>query len=555
VRDRHKVTRRRGQEGGFSLFLALLAVVSISGYVLLNLNVDRDRVERERATQSAWLLENIASAARLYVRDNAAAGIFSRAALCALPQTIAPATLIAGGYISANIGQRDAAGDYVTPLGQTVRIVAANSRITQPACDDATLQNAAATSSAYLILQAGPRTTQNGILLQAEALQVQSIPVNAPYYDAGVNRSPDCQGAGPGTIQWDTGCLTDTQYAFINGGGAFTPDSFGVPVWLTFRGDNRAIFRFPQPENPTAQQMASDLRMAPVVDVNGDGNRDDADVAACNQTQIRMGDTQPGTATAPVDSGVCALEDDVAIGIVNNRRNIFNVARIDSERTIIEPQTVDVQTAGVVAELNDPLTVTSINPADETIINGNARSFALGANPGIAMTNLTLQNDLSGVSALQKTGGAAPRIAVAGNLAAGSIQASTASMAATSISGTTTATGQFSSTNGATSVSGGNVVVEQLSGSPGSIAVDGELNVAGTTAVNGTTTIGNADGVLAVAAASLQVGSLSMPTGGTLNVGNDLRTNNADIDTISSIGTCYGDCPQRGGGSDPDPPL
>lgn len=325
------------------MFLALLAVSFLASYILLNMNIGADRIATERARQTAWLMREVAQAARLYVRDNSVStsSVFHRNNLCATRRAVRAQDLVTGGYISPNIGRIDPTGTfYETPMRQQLHIVAANSIINPALCAPNQLTNIAA--SAYLVVQPGTFSANSDLINLSESLHDLGLPALPALYQGGVNTSPNC-GGGPATFRWDTGCLSPTQYSFLNGGTPFAEGTFGMPAWLTFRGDTRAIFRFPQPENPQAQQMATDLRMSTSANT---------DPASCTQVMIRTADPAllvgNATATHMVPSGVCVVNDDT--GINDNRRNINNARNVTFKRAIITPQGTDNESGAVVTE-------------------------------------------------------------------------------------------------------------------------------------------------------------------------------------------------------------
>lgn len=537
----NKIRQRR--EGGFSLMLALIAVAVIGSAIALNLNLNNERMERERAGQTAWLVEQVSQAARLFIRDNSFSNpaLWGRTPLCSAPREILVADLVPR-YLSANIGiRRDATGTrFVTPLNQTVRVMAANSVINTGACSAAALNSIAPT--AYVLLEPSDRTNPGAIISLAESLTERSLPVIAPRFDAaGVNTSPNCSGA-PGTVQWDTGCLTAAQYNFLHPSGVFAQGHFGLPVWLTFRGDNRAIFRFPQPENPLAQTMTTDLRMAASPNIN---------CAAADQIQIRTSDPAALAAGQPtgsmmVPSGVCPVTNDT--NTADNRRDVTNVANIVMQRAIVTPQTTDSRLVGGIAapvtETNPSLMVTG-----NVTVNGNVRSFANTNAFTSGATNL--YGPASITVAQRDAASAAPRVRTDTTFNTSTLQADTGVVTAnTGVEGPTSVSNSFTS-NGAVTLNdnggaGRGLVAGVISGSGNSLEVTQRASVFGITQVNGNTSIAGTGAPLAIATARLDAGSVTMPNGSNVTVGGDFTTGGgANINVINSVGTCYGDCPDR----------
>lgn len=544
---RMKRLKRRKTEGGFTLFLALFGVLFLSGYILLNINIDSDRTERQRANETAWLVSQLADAARLYVRDQAVntGSPFERANLCAAPRAITPLELTAGGYIRDTIGQLDATGlAYITPLGQTVRLVAAISDL-GAGCGN--LNGVA--SSAYIILEPGPRTNRQNILYLSEALNNRGITINPPLFDAaGNNISPNC-GGGPATIQWNTGCVTAGQYSLIHPAGPFVFNTLGMPAWLAVRGDNRAVFRYPQPENPQAQTMATDLDMAPITAAN-------LNIRTVDEDDV---DTDP-LATELVASGVLRADEDAAG--TDNRRNLTNVGTLSVNRIIVDPQAVDFSDSGAVETFADrDLTVSGTTTVGSAAAPANARSFPRVG--GLSAGTLELSG-ASGLAVLCErdpaTGlcTAAPLLDVfqiPGNPATGVaelgvVQGTTGTTPTTSSVGPVTATIGLDVVSSAAVQGAQGVIAKRLAGSATQLTVGNDAVVSGQTRAGSASVIGT-NGPLSFATARLDAQSGEIQ--GDLTVAGDVSTNGgATISSITSVGTCLGDCPDR---TDIDPPL
>ena len=526
---------KRHREGGFSLMLALLGVAIMGTVIALNLNLNNERMERERADQTAWLVEQISHAARLFICDQSFAtpALWGRTPLCSAPREILVADLVPR-YLSANIGiRRDASGTrFMTPLDQTVRVMAANSVINTGACTPAALNSIAPT--AYVLLEPGNRVNPGAIISLAESLTEKSLPVIAPRFSAaGVNTSPNCGGA-PGTLQWDTGCLTVAQYNFLHPSGVFAQGHFGLPVWLTFRGDNRAIFRFPQPENPLAQTMTTDLRMASSPNIN---------CAAADQIQIRTSDPtalaagQP-TGSTMVPSGVCPVNNDTTSA--DNRRDITNVANMVMQRAIITPQTTDTRLVGgiavPVAETNPSLTVSG-----NATINGNARSFA--TTNAFTSGNTNLYGTANITIAQRDSASAMPRVHTQNSFYTGLMQAENGTVTAnTGVEGPTSVSSSLTSNGGVTlndnGAAGRGLVAGQLSGSGNSLEVTQRASVFGITQVNGTTTIAGTGAPLAIACTGTDLGATEtdQETGGSgIFIGSSSASNCGSVASARAI--------------------
>lgn len=528
--------RRRRHEGGVTLFLALFCILFLSGYILVNMNVDADRMERQRATETAWLVQQLADAARLYVRDNSAnpASPFARENLCAAPINVTAPDLTTNGYIRDVIGQLDATGlNYITPMGQTVRITAAISDLSA-GCGSLT----GVASSAYLVLEPGARTSRQGILYLVEALGNKGIPLSAPMFDdAGNNISPDC-GGSPATLQWNTGCLTAGQYSLIHPSGAFTMNTLGLPAWLTFRGDNRALFRFPQPENPQAQQMATDLNLAPTGVSYGALNVRTVDDAAVSANPL---------ATKDVASGVRQTDDDSGADV---RRNLTNVGALNVGRIIVDPQAADVSDSGGVETGTDPdMNVSGTMTIGSASAPANVRSFAQAAS--FSAGTLDIGGASPSLAVQPRATGEAPTLRVVqdpanpsstGNVAVKILQANTGEAQDVAVSGPASFTNELKVNTLATVQGANGVVANRLSGTVVGLSANNVVT-SGATAVTNTAEI-RGGGALSYATARVDAGRANLR--GNMTVSGDVSTaGNADMSSINSVGTCYGDCPER----------
>lgn len=562
--NRQKAISARRGERGATLFFALFAMMFLSGYILVNINVDRKRVLNERAAQTAWLVNEIAQAARLYVRDRSVTGgdpLFQKTALCTTPRDITVNDLVANGYIGPNIGQRNAAGtNFITPFNQTIVIRAANSRINTASCAIGNLMDIAAT--AYIVLNPPPPPEQidgQVVIAVANALSNQGLTIIPPRFDAaGANVSNNCSGA-PATLQWDTGCMTAAQYNVLMGGAAFAANTIGVPAWLSSRGDNRAVFRFEQAENPLAQTMQTDLRMAAMNNI---------DPASCNQVQITAATAGAPTDSVQVPSGVCATDpttDDDRPGF-DNRRDIVNLSNLRANRILLAPQAFD---AGGTDAANDLL----VN--GNAIVNGSARSFATTHNPGdpansIAMANVTMidpdtadPNIGPGFTVAGRPGGAAPTLTFTNNMTTGTLRADNSGLVRgnATVASNTTANNRLQ-VNGSSNVTGGGrnaVLINRVSGTVNTMTISGEAVIGGTTQVGNTTTVNNSGSASGLAFATTRLDTRQAEMNGNVAVGRQITTRGTTtvtgIDNVraDSVTQCMGTCPDRE--DDPAVPL
>ncbi len=555
LRNNNKYALKRRGERGVGLMFVLFAMLFLSSYILLNINVDRERVMRERADQTAWLINEIAQAARLYVRDQNANGVaaFQKAALCTTPQLISVNNLVGGGYIGNRVGERNLAGtNFVTPFDQTVVIVAANSRINNADCSVNALTDLAA--SAYIILQpnAAPANLDGSSIAElSSSLSTYGMPVIPPQFDAaGNNISLACGAGGPSTLQWDTGCLTVAQYNFLSPLTPFAANTMGVPAWLSVRGDNRAVFRYEQPENPLAQTMQTDLRMA------------SGDPATCAPLNITTANASGDpTDTVDVASGVCALDDDMAGN--NNRRDITNLSTLDVKNMIVSPQGVDVGGTDAGFDLNGN---GAIDPGEQydvvtdgAAVTGNVRSFArtnsfamrsnlnmIGGDPVLPNPVLTLTQRPNRASEPAQT---APTLALSGNLNTGNLQAQDGNVSNANVLNAATANDDLRIVGSSTVTGGGRgVVINRLGGTANQMTIAGEAIIGGKTYVNDTTTIAGADDTLSLATGRIDTNAARL--GGDVDVGGNISVEGVSTissiqSTASSVNRCYGDCPDR----------
>lgn len=331
-------TRRLSAHGqrGVSLLLALIFVAFFGGILVAIAAFNNSRVRVAEAEVAGWELVEIAKAARLYVRDQMAAvgptpaAITAYKTTTATPTRITLTTLKAGGYLPTTFGRTIGALDY-NALNQEIYIIRANWSTTglggAPA-DPATVP------SAFVFFRPGGKSSFNLVVNIVENARRFGATLTAPLFDVtGTNRSADCRSTGPATGLWDTGCLTQAEFAALMtplslpttfaGGGLI------MPAWKAVQPDLRAVMRFPQPENPGYSTMLTDLEMG--IPVTED----------CPNTADQVSITTIDASGTPVTTftGLCEVRDDT--GALNQRFHIQNVANIGAERVIAEPQSLD----------------------------------------------------------------------------------------------------------------------------------------------------------------------------------------------------------------------
>ncbi|GEM_PF-1547634 len=345
------------QQGGYTLLL-MLVFVSFFGTVLATLVFNKNNSQlRTQAFATGEHVAEVAKAARLFIRDRSLDGgdfttlapgdayhrnrIAPVALAIPMPEggfgtgpdrLIGIDNLIGAGLLPVGFGDRDALARYFTPLGHEIRIIAANSPLTD---DPRTNPNVVATAYIYLIATA--ETPPEYISDVVIALRDNGVSVSAPRFDSAGNNitTTDCRGAPPVAL-WDTGCLNLAEFQVLTGEVAFVPGSLIVPAWRAVQFDLRAIMRYPQPENPGYATMLADLRMARELDADGDGACDDSEQIAINDD------------TGTVPSGICQVDNDdpTAATIMDQDRrfDIRNAAEVTADGIIITPQANDVRT-------------------------------------------------------------------------------------------------------------------------------------------------------------------------------------------------------------------
>lgn len=363
----------RLSQNGYIMFVILL-FVAFFGSAITSIIIDRDKQENAQlAVASGEYLAKVARAARLYVRDRSIAvpgtavvpgqddyhplrlsttpiadvgdGTPSLgptndevgATATPLDDVITVNDLIGAGLLPDGFSA-------VTPLGQQVRIIAANAPIDGDPTDPAQF----VVGAAYIYVEANTpfqTLSLNDVIigLRKSGVAVSGIRHNA----AGVNQMPaTCRGAQPVGL-WDTGCITQAEYETLRGlapGTPFPPGSLIIPTWRAAQFDLRALMRFPQPENPGYATMLTALRMA------------EEDCA--NNIIVNSADT-----AAPVDTNICQYVNDDNLGDVDLRFDIRNVGALEASGAVVVPQT---RVDGFSGRTVDADVITFFDPATST---------------------------------------------------------------------------------------------------------------------------------------------------------------------------------------------
>lgn len=411
------VTAAARHQGGYTMLL-MLVFVALFGSALAALVYNKNNSQlRTQAAATGEHVAQIARAARIYVRDRSldpgdaatlAPGdpffrerIAPAALLIPMPEggtntgpfrTITVADLIGTGLLPNGFGQLDG-GDYVTPMGQEIRIIAGNA----PLMDDPRA-NPNVVATAYIYIVSTPSAPPAYISDIVVSLREQGVSVSAPIFDAAGNNitGTDCRGT-PAVALWDTGCLNLAEFQQLTGDIAFVPGSLVIPAWRAVQFDLRAIMRYPQPENPGYATMLTNLRMGREIDTNGDGICDDVD-------QIGINDD-----TGTVSAGICRVEDDDALAATvadqDRRFDIRNVSELETDGIIVTPQATDVRsqiengTGNILADATPELRISAdlsegLIVAGPATVRNDVRVYDTMALPAGTETRMNLQNML-----------------------------------------------------------------------------------------------------------------------------------------------------------------
>lgn len=304
-------------EAGFSLLLVLLFVGLIASvfsgflYYQSSAAIDRD------ARAAGWHLVEVSKAARLFARNrsipgNEAALTSNGAIICCTAANvqgqagsieITVGDLIAANHLPAGFPARN-------PLGQDLRIfISSYPPSTTPMTSSLPIASYVMTTSPAAGRAAAIVGERTAVSL-TEGARDAGMSVSAPLFLSGVNNSDTCGGSGqPSVMIWDTGCLTQADVNIITGaagGIAVAAGQVIVPTWRAVDHDLRALMRYPQPENPTANTMLTDMLFAnPLGEVAG--------------VETYTSDT----------------------GAANNRVNLNNLGNVTLSSLIVSPQATD----------------------------------------------------------------------------------------------------------------------------------------------------------------------------------------------------------------------
>ena len=371
--------KQKKGEKGFGLAMVLLLTIGFAFIVTFVSQSQKAAQSRKKSESIAWQITQISKAARLYVRNNAltqfmedtldANGLpgtdgipetlrnsaymdafpalsdrnsdgivdnfFKKTELD--PGNLGPAVititdLINAGYLPQSFNRvDDGSGANIsdqTILGHALRIYAANSPINGNPALDTTV------ATAYIVMEPSTKATPSDVAAISIALQAAEIPISVPLFSAGANISDNC-GGGPAVGIWDTGCLDDDGFDLLTGNaigtGSFAAGAMVIPAWKAAQHDERAVMRFPQPENSSWATMLTDMRMGAAVNPACTDASPDAE-----KVLITQDDGLGGLTT--VFSGICKSVSDNSVTTQDNRRDIYNVVNFTAERIIAADQ-------------------------------------------------------------------------------------------------------------------------------------------------------------------------------------------------------------------------
>jgi len=326
----HKRYPRTSSQRGFALLLALLFVAVFGGILTAILVYNRTNVRIAEAEVAGWEAVEIGKAARLFVRDQFAANPLTFRATAATPALITINNLIANRYLPQSFG-RLSGGNYVNALNQRIYVIRTN---WNPNGLGGAVNDPATVPTAFVYFRNEGRSASDIVPEIVKKMRALGATITAPLFDtAGVNRSAACRGGGAAVGLWDTGCMTQAEFAALTGAvglpTVFTAGALIVPVWKVVQFDLRAVSRFPQPENPGFATMLTDLEMGTPL------------VQNCPTTANQVSITTIDAAGTPTTTftGLCRVQSDTAT--IDNRFSINNVANLAAERVIAEAQTTD----------------------------------------------------------------------------------------------------------------------------------------------------------------------------------------------------------------------
>jgi hypothetical protein len=436
------------------------------------------------------------------------------------------ATLSAQGYLPPNFTSQNA-------LGQTVRVYAALYPVLNPAGAVPPGSEDIYIPTAYVITDVDGNPSANELNSFAVIQGARASGVNAasPLIIGGVNQSDLCNGT-PAVVTWDTGCLNNNDVNFITGGTVtVSSGQIIVPAWKSAEHDVRAIMRFPQPENPGSNVMATNLHF--------------------------------GTPTAIADNITNQLyytpdqyDYDANTVIADNRRNILNVGSLNITTLVAADQSND----SVGIDLNPGNTGTAAGDGDD-LIAGLSQDVnhqqAARINSLVVNGRMNVVNGGNGLGgSFQSTGGIINVNGVDDSNFDGNLDV-TGTLSGNDLSSDTFSTNvlrsaSLNATNGAVSTLNvtGEIVSDSVSGITGLTTVDNSqpTDVVGVLQTTTTSITGNVPSSSeALVAQKLNVTGAGNTTfnamsieKGLSNVGGTTVFNNLTVEN------CIGDCPETG---------
>lgn len=266
------------REEGFSLLLVLLFIGVISSVFTVTFWRQSEQYINRQAYASGWHLVEVSEAARVFVRNASMNPVILTSGIQCCSQADVQNQ---GGSIEIQLNDLVASGhlspllNFENGLNQDLRVFAASyTPVADPLTQDLVITSYVVTDAAV----AGTRSAMITNPRTAAALMLGArdagMSASAPTIIAGVNLSDDC-GGDPAVMVWDTGCLTQDDVNTITDSADGIADGVGlvvgdgqviVPTWRVIDHDLRAMMRYPQPENPSGNQMFTDLHFGDPVD-------------------------------------------------------------------------------------------------------------------------------------------------------------------------------------------------------------------------------------------------------------------------------------------------
>ena len=380
-------------EEGFSLLLVLLFIGVISGTFTATFWRQSEQYINRQAYASGWHLVEVSKAARVFVRNASVNSVILNSGIQCCSQAdvenqggsieIALADLVNAGHLSPLL-------DFENALEQNLRVFAASyTPVVDPLTQDLVVTSYVMTSAAVAGTRAAavvsPRTAASLMLGARNA----GMSASAPTIIGGVNLSDNC-GADPAVMVWDTGCLTQDDVDIITasaGGLAVGDGQIIVPTWRVVDHDLRAMMRFPQPENPSANQMFTDLHFgdptdfAANPDVAGVNNRVDMlNVRDAEMAQMSL-ENQGGPGSGGGDEDETALVfDAVAYNemVLAVGGNVNNNGNLNLEVTFGADVGESVNVVGDIFVADSIAIEENLNITNTLTMNGDTVAMAIG---------------------------------------------------------------------------------------------------------------------------------------------------------------------------------